>query len=90
MQTPISIKSETHLAGAIGQTSGPGSGHATLVISEWETLRARILDHTPIIIDGSSLDIASIVAVARYRLNVYTIGFYVDLTYLIDMEFPES
>lgn len=40
--------------------------HGSLVVAEWDKLRKQIEHKTTVLVDGSSLDMASITAVARY------------------------
>ncbi|KAF2500646.1 phenylalanine ammonia-lyase [Lophium mytilinum] len=69
MDTPVSIRSGINSGSTEELSPCHGNGHSSIVISEWENLRTRIQGRNPIVVDGSSLDIASIVAASRYGIS---------------------
>lgn len=59
---------EGPLSNRTTMSSGGRRSHSNLVISQWEHLTRYINDRKPIIIDGSTLDIAATTAVGRYGI----------------------
>jgi phenylalanine ammonia-lyase len=49
--------------------SDPNRPHSALVVSEWEKLSRHLKNLAPIIVDGSSLDMATTVAVGRHGIR---------------------
>jgi len=54
---------------AMSITSNTDRPHSALVVSEWEKLSQHINVRAPIIVDGSSLDVATTVAVGRHGVR---------------------
>jgi hypothetical protein len=54
-----------HYINGIHNTLSP-KGHNDVVLEEWQTFIRLITGKSRVIVDGSSLSIASIVAVSRY------------------------
>ena len=54
------------LSGFPTNACGHQRSHGSLVVAEWDKLRKQLENKTTVLVDGSSLDMASITAVARY------------------------
>ncbi|OCK90989.1 putative phenylalanine ammonia-lyase [Cenococcum geophilum 1.58] len=57
------------LSGFPTNACGHQRSHGSLVVAEWDKLHKQLENKTTVLVDGSSLDMASITAVARYGIS---------------------
>ncbi|KAL6720046.1 hypothetical protein ACLMJK_001967 [Lecanora helva] len=75
----ISMPHSLHPSGKPPSSTTELPGHGRLVLSRWDSLLDILLGQTPtLVVEGNSLDLAAIVAVARYGADV-TLGGSVPL-----------